>query len=70
MPAAVGLKTKPPRKTSPRGHLVRVMTAEERAEDIKAFGREVRQSKASAIAFLKSAGILDNKGDLAEPFRG
>ena len=52
-----------------RGRLVRIMTADERSADMKAFGKEIRKSKASAIEFLQSAGILDAKGQLAEPYR-
>jgi hypothetical protein len=52
-----------------RGYTVRVMTAQERVADIKDFGREIRKSKESAVAFLQSAGILDQTGELAEPFR-
>ena len=52
-----------------RGRFVRVMTAEERSADMKEFGKEIRKSKASAIEFLQSAGILDAKGELAEPYR-
>jgi hypothetical protein len=51
------------------GRLVRIMTAEERSADIKKFGKEIRKSKAAAIEFLQSAGILDDKGELAEPYR-
>lgn len=52
-----------------RGRPEGVMTPEERAADMRAFGREIRQSKETAVAFLKSAGILDERGELAEPFR-
>ena len=52
-----------------RGRFVRVMTADERSADIKEFGKEIRKSKASAIEFLQSAGILDAKGELAKPYR-
>jgi hypothetical protein len=52
-----------------RGRPERVLTPEERAADMRAFGREIRQSKETAVAFLKSAGILDERGELAEPFR-
>lgn len=45
------------------------MTAEERSADIKAFGREIRQSKATAVAFLQKAGILDKDGEPAQPYR-
>jgi hypothetical protein len=57
--------------TPPAGHVsrVRIMTADERSADIKKFGKEIRQSKESAIAFLQSAGILDDNGELAEPYR-
>lgn len=62
---------KKPTKTSSAlpGRIVRVMTADERSADIKAFGREIRKSKESAIEFLQSAGILDEQGELAEPYR-
>lgn len=53
----------------PRGKLVRIMTTEERVADMEAFGKEIRKSKASAIAFLKKAGFLDAAGELAEPYR-
>ena len=52
------------------GKFVRVLTTEERIADMRAFGKEVRQSKESAVAFLQRAGILDETGELAEPFRG
>jgi hypothetical protein len=62
---------KKPSKAAPveRGRWVRIMTADERSADIKEFGKEIRKSKESAIAFLQSAGILDDKGELAEPYR-
>lgn len=58
-----------PMKAQPatRGRWVRVMTADERSADMKAFGKEICRSKESAIAFLQSPGILDEKGELAEP---
>lgn len=52
-----------------RGHVVRIMTPEERSADMRAFGKEIRKSKASAVAFLQSAGILDAQGELATPYR-
>jgi hypothetical protein len=30
---------------------------------------KILSSKANAVAFLKSVGILDKKGELAEPYR-
>jgi hypothetical protein len=51
------------------GRVVRELTSEERQEDIRAFGREIRKTRASALAFLQSAGILDETGGLAMPFR-
>ena len=53
----------------PRGRWVLVMTPEERAADMEAFGREIRKSKATAIAFLQSANILDENGELIAPLR-
>lgn len=31
---------------------------------------ELTSSKAKSVAFLKRAGILDTKGDIAKPYRG
>ena len=52
-----------------RGRMVRVMTTDELIADMKAHGREIRKTKESAIAFLQRAGIVDAKGELAEPYR-
>lgn len=52
-----------------RGRLVCVMTPEERAADMKDFGKEIRKSKEKARDFLQRAGILDETGALAEPYR-
>jgi hypothetical protein len=38
-------------------------------EDLRAFGREISKDKATAVAFLKQAGILDSTGDYAKPYR-
>lgn len=48
---------------------VRTLSAEERSADIRAFGREIRRSKAQALAFLQRAGILDERGKLIDPLR-
>lgn len=56
--------------TPPRGKSVVVMTPDERIADMQAFGREIRESKKTAQAFLIRAGILDKKGELAKPYRG
>ncbi len=56
-------------KLAASGHVVRVMTAEERVADIKAFGEDVRRTKQSAIEFLQRAGIVDETGSLAKPYR-
>ena len=56
--------------TPPRGKSVVVMTPDERIADMQAFGREIRESKKTALAFLMRAGILDKKGELAKPYRG
>jgi hypothetical protein len=47
----------------------RPLSTEERCADIRAFGREIRQSKAQALSFLQRAGILDEHGELIEPLR-
>ena len=52
-----------------RGTVVRVMTPEERVADMQAFGRKIRRSKASAVAFLQRAGFIDETGQLTEPYR-
>lgn len=51
------------------GRVVRVMTPQERTADMRAFGREVRTSQATARAFLVSAGILEEDGELVEQLR-
>ena len=56
--------------TPPRGKSVVVMTPDERIADMQAFGREIRQSKKTAQDFLIRAGILNQKGELAKPYRG
>jgi hypothetical protein len=63
--------TKPSKAAKPpRGKSVVVMTPDERIADMQAFGREIRESKKTAQAFLMRAGILDKKGELAKPYRG
>jgi len=63
--------TKPSKAAkTPRGKSVVVMTPDERIADMQAFGREIRESKKTAQAFLMRAGILDKKGELAKPYRG
>lgn len=52
-----------------RGHVVRVMSTEERSADMREFGKEIRKDKATAVAFLQRAGILDETGSLAEFYR-
>jgi hypothetical protein len=38
--------------------------------DMEAFGKEIRQSKETALAFLIKAGIVNKKGTaLAKPYR-
>lgn len=51
------------------GRLVRVMSNQELLADMRAHGREVSKTRESAVAFLQRAGILDNTGVLAEPYR-
>jgi hypothetical protein len=36
---------------------------------MKAYVKQISQSKADSVAFLQRAGILDKKGDLAKPHR-
>jgi len=49
------------------GTLVRVLTPDQRRADIKAFGREIRDSKESARDFLRRAGLIDASGPPNEP---
>ena len=56
--------------TTLRGKAVVTMTPDERIADMQAFGREIRQSQKTAQEFLIRAGILTQKGELANPFRG
>jgi hypothetical protein len=59
--------SKPPSPS--HGAFVRVLTVQERLADMRAHGRKVGQTKESALAFLRRAGIVDESGALAEPFR-
>lgn len=72
-PAKVAKKSAAPKAgkvaSSGRGETVRLMTLDERLQDMREHGREVRKTQASALAFLKRAGIVDASGQLAEPFR-
>ena len=56
--------------TPPRGKSVVVMTPDERIADMQAFGREIRESKKTAQEFLIRAGILNERGAVAKPYRG
>jgi hypothetical protein len=51
------------------GRVVRPLTPDQRRADIKAFGREIRDSKQSAADFLRRAGLIDESGQLTEPYR-
>lgn len=67
--AAKKTATKARQKPTPAGKTVRIMTTKERVEDMRAFGLEQGRSKASALSFLKGAGIITPTGKLAKPFR-
>lgn len=51
------------------GKTLRVLTPAERQADMQAFGKKVRKTKNSAREFLQRAGILDDQGELAAPYR-
>lgn len=57
------------KKAPQLGRTVRIMTTQERVEDMRAFGREQGSSQASALSFLQDAGIITPTGKLAKPFR-
>lgn len=46
-----------------------ISTLPARLRDMREHGEEVRQSKDSAVAFLKRAGILTSGGKLTKPYR-
>jgi hypothetical protein len=73
MPAATPKFSRKSAVTTPkapsRGTFVRVMTSAERIADMQEHGQKESRTKASALAFLQRAGIVDASGDLAEPFR-
>jgi hypothetical protein len=56
-------------KASNSGRAVRVMSTNQRVADMRAFGLEQARSKATALSFLKGAGIITPTGKLAKPFR-
>ena len=62
-------KSKATTKKPGSGRAVRVMSTNERVADMRAFGQEQGRSKASALSFLKDAGIITPTGKLAKPFR-
>jgi len=45
-------------------------TADQELKVMKAYVKQISQSKADSVAFLQRAGILDKKGELAKPYRG
>lgn len=55
--------------TALSGRTERLLTPDQRSADIKAFGREIRDSKQSAADFLRRAGLIDESGQLTEPYR-
>jgi len=57
------------RTDAPIGRVGDVMTTKEHVDSIKRFGKVIRESEATAVAFLKSAGILNRSGNLAKPYR-
>ena len=57
------------RTNAPIGHIGDVMTTKEHVDSIKRFGKVIRESEVTAVAFLKSAGILNRSGNLAKPYR-
>lgn len=57
------------KQSSQVGNVVRILTTQERVDDMRAFGQEQGRSKASALSFLERAGIVTSTGELAEPFR-
>ncbi|MBV6303248.1 hypothetical protein KVP10_00030 [Candidimonas humi] len=75
MPAKAIVKTsktavpKAAKKTPQQRTAVRILTIQERIDDMRAFGREQSSSKAAALSFLQRAGIVTPTGKLAKPFR-
>jgi hypothetical protein len=51
------------------GRLVHVMTQEELLEDMRLHTLENTKTKELALAFLQRAGIVDETGQLAKPYR-
>lgn len=73
MPTSAQIKAKPHQDAHAGGRVVarslRALSPAEQLADMEAHGREVRKSKTSALAFLRRAGIVNDKGELAEPYR-
>ncbi len=62
-----------PRKSSQPKQDVSVVLSEKQQQELAEMAdyvSELTSSKAKSVAFLKRAGILNTKGDLAKPYRG
>jgi hypothetical protein len=47
----------------------KIQTPSQELEEMKAYVAQIAKSKSDSIDFLKRAGLLDKKGDLAKPYR-
>jgi hypothetical protein len=45
------------------------LTQAQELEQMEAYVAQITKSKADSVAFLKRAGLLDKKGNLAKPYR-
>ncbi len=58
------------RQTAPRAAPRAQLTRDQELEEMKAYVRQIKNSsKDDAIALLQRAGILDQNGDMAAPYR-
>lgn len=62
-----------PRKTTQQKLDVSVVLSEKQQQELAEMAdyvSELTSSKEKSVAFLKRAGILNTKGDIAKPYRG
>ena len=57
------------RKRTTRSRKQPVSRVDREIQEIDAYVKKISSSKEKAIAFLKDAGILDKKGELAKQYR-
>ena len=71
-PSRTPRSAEPRKLTQPKLDVPVVLSEKQQQElaEMADYVSELTSSKAKSVAFLKRAGILNTKGDIAEPYRG